>query len=124
VQHGDGGKEEESWHDVEELRIEQKLDHHPSAEQPASSLTLSQRYFYSSRYVNASSTDHALAFLCVGGEGPSLDKSVLVDSVHCTGDMLELAAKLFHVSVACPFHHIILHIINMPIFPRSRTTYK
>jgi len=34
------------------------------------------------------------AFLCMGGEGPGMDKSVLVNSVHCTGDMLELASKL------------------------------
>ena len=34
------------------------------------------------------------AFLCVGGEGPSLTKNVLIDSVHCSGDMLELASKM------------------------------
>lgn len=34
------------------------------------------------------------AFVCMGGEGPSLSKSVLVDSVHCTGDMIELASIL------------------------------
>ena len=37
-----------------------------------------------------------VSFLCVGGEGPSLDPSVLVDSIHCTGDMIELAHKLHH----------------------------
>ena len=36
------------------------------------------------------------AFLCVGGEGPALDESVLIDSVHCTGDMLELAEYLYN----------------------------
>lgn len=44
----------------------------------------------------------SLAFLCVGGEGPALDKSVLVDSVHCSGDMLELAQyihKEYNISV-------------------------
>ena len=34
------------------------------------------------------------AFLCVGGEGPALDASVLVDSVHCTGDMIETARRV------------------------------
>ena len=34
----------------------------------------------------------------VGGEGPSLDESVLIDSVHCSGDMLELARILHEVS--------------------------
>ena len=37
---------------------------------------------------------NVFAFLCVGGEGPSLTKHVLTDSVHCTGDMIELASKM------------------------------
>ena len=30
----------------------------------------------------------------MGGEGPSLDRFVLVDSVHCTGDMIDAAERL------------------------------
>jgi len=40
-------------------------------------------------------TKPTLAFVCMGGEGPALTKSVLVDSVHCTGDMIELATILY-----------------------------
>lgn len=35
-----------------------------------------------------------LTFICVGGEGPSLDKTVLTNSPHCSGDMLALASLL------------------------------
>eukprot|EP00551_Chaetoceros_affinis_P005647 CAMPEP_0203675076 /NCGR_PEP_ID=MMETSP0090-20130426/18650_1 /ASSEMBLY_ACC=CAM_ASM_001088 /TAXON_ID=426623 /ORGANISM="Chaetoceros affinis, Strain CCMP159" /LENGTH=660 /DNA_ID=CAMNT_0050541133 /DNA_START=40 /DNA_END=2019 /DNA_ORIENTATION=- len=38
------------------------------------------------------------AFLCVGGEGPDLTPNVLLNSVHCTGDMIELASKLYNDS--------------------------
>jgi hypothetical protein len=81
---------------VQELWFQQRLDHFRS-----DSRTFSQRYFYSDQYVysNSNNTDRTgaktYAFLCCGGEGPDLDESVLVDSVHCSGDMLELAAILF-----------------------------
>jgi serine protease 16 len=89
---------------VQELRFQQRLDHFRSDPR-----TFSQRYFYSDQYVysnsNSKTSNHTdsketthkeYAFLCCGGEGPDLDESVLVDSVHCSGDMLELAAILFH----------------------------
>lgn len=136
-------------HDVEELFMEQRLDHFHQDER-----VFSQRYFYSSKYVvaqpQASSdvvtnvkklknpysgdgahefirtgrsnnskrhihddkndatftntstnentktkkTKQTFVFLCVGGEGPSLTNHVLIDSVHCSGDMLELASKI------------------------------
>ena len=85
--------------DVQQLIFTQRLDHFNGAD----SRTFSQRYFYSSRHVpshdnnnnnnnnNNNSSTPILALLCVGGEGPTLEKSVLVDSVHCSGDMLEFA---------------------------------
>lgn len=81
--------------DVQELYLEQLLDHF-SQEGSALNGTFRQRYFYSDRYAEATTGPNApvYAFLCVGGEGPSLDESVLIDSVHCSGDMLELARML------------------------------
>lgn len=80
---------------VQELWFQQRLDHFRS-----DSRTFPQRYFYSNQYVHSAAGAKANAtsysFLCCGGEGPDLDSSVLVDSVHCSGDMLELAAKLYH----------------------------
>lgn len=76
--------------DVQELFLKQRLDHFA-----ASPEYFQQRYFYSDRFVDKSSSqDKQYAFLCVGGEGPSLTKAVLVDSVHCSGDALALAEQL------------------------------
>ena len=90
---------------VQELFFEQRLDHfatHPTCDPDTKDceiipLTFQQRFFYSNRFVSKKDRVNAVAFLCIGGEGPSLDASVLVDSVHCTGDMIELAEKLFKV---------------------------
>jgi hypothetical protein len=85
------------YENVSEVYLEQQLDHfHKSTDKKANE-TFQQRYFYSDRYAGNISRANApvYAFLCVGGEGPSLDKSVLVDSVHCSGDMLELAKRLY-----------------------------
>lgn len=73
--------------DVEELYFTQRLDHFRNDRR-----TFQQRYFYSSRHVRANA-NQTLALLCVGGEGPVYDKTVLVDSIHCTGDMLEFAKE-------------------------------
>lgn len=60
--------------------------------------TFQQRYFINQTYWNNRiisddvQDDHQVVFLCIGGEGPALDKSVLVNSVHCN-DMVELAPK-------------------------------
>ena len=86
--------------DIEENYIQQPLDHfsmHSHSFKSKTVNTLNQRFFYSSRYVSSSNTSRSFAFLCVGGEGPSLTKNVLFDSVHCTGDMLELAKRLYEV---------------------------
>jgi serine protease 16 len=98
--------------DVQELYFTQRLDHFDAT----NLATYQQRYFYSDRYLvekkkdddnidnidgnddnhDQSNDNDAITFLCVGGEGPGFDTSVLVDSVHCTGDMLELAQRLSH----------------------------
>ena len=76
--------------DVQTLFIEQQLDHFTDFAEK-----FQQRYFYTKRYIRADGGHKTAAFLCCGGEGPSLSTSVLIDSVHCTGDMLVLAKKLF-----------------------------
>ena len=76
---------------VQELFFPQRLDHFD----PLNHETYEQRYFYSNRYVDSSAVA-SFTFLCVGGEGPGFDKGVLLNSDHCTGDMIALANKLFH----------------------------
>lgn len=87
--------------DVEELFFAQTLDHfRPSNRRNGN--TFQQRYFVSRRF-NVAQDEAAqgphrvrhVVFLCVGGEGPSLTKRVLIDSVHCSGDMLYTAQKLY-----------------------------
>lgn len=75
--------------DVEETYLNQRLDHFDHTNRA----TFEQRYFSTKRYI-LENTTKTVNFLCVGGEGPGFDKSVLIDSVHCTGDMLELAQIL------------------------------
>lgn len=69
-----------------EFFFEQQLDHF----NVWSNLTFKQRYFANETYW--SKLPDAPVFLCVGGEGPPLDRSVLVSSVHCN-DMVEIAGK-------------------------------
>lgn len=87
---------EKETHNVQELYLQQQLDHF-SKDSGGNNTMFQQRYFYSDRYAGSINRTNAPvhAFLCVGGEGPSLDKSVLIDSVHCSGDMLELARRLY-----------------------------
>jgi len=70
---------------VVEKTISQPLDHF----NVRNTDFFKQRYFIDETYW--SKAKDAPVFLCVGGEGPPLDKSVLVSSVHCN-DMVELAA--------------------------------
>jgi pimeloyl-ACP methyl ester carboxylesterase len=91
--------------DVQELYSTQYLDHFRHQD----TRTWQQRYFYSDRYVRKYDDDSVketrrqakteadaaeYTFLCVGGEGPPLNASVLIDSVHCSGDMLYTAQYL------------------------------
>ena len=85
--------------DVQELFLEQRLDHFHAED----SRRFSQRFFYTDRFVRHQDNDSGrglsppreVAFLCVGGEGPALNKTVLINSVHCSGDMLLTAAQLY-----------------------------
>jgi thymus-specific serine protease len=101
---------------------QKKQQHEQQQQQPGNGTrqdrTFPQRYFYSNRFVDNSTNNRSeidssngcgaptnrmvrsveVAFVCVGGEGPPLDSSVLVDSVHCTGDMLSTAERLYHQS--------------------------
>ena len=89
------GGNADALQDVRELFVEQRLDHFAqSGSAVLPTRTFRQRYFYSDRYVSNEKSRPSYAFLCMGGEGPSLTRHVLVDSVHCSGDMLELASLL------------------------------
>jgi len=57
--------------------------------------TFQQRSFVNSTFFDGSGP----VFLCVGGEGPALDATVLTTSVHCA-DMVELAPKVGALMVA------------------------
>ena len=74
--------------------VEQTLDHFDDHWSSRVNASLRQRFFYSSRHANGTADLPTYAFLCVGGEGPALSPKVLINSVHCSGDMLELAKKL------------------------------
>eukprot|EP01031_Cornospumella_fuschlensis_P033113 gene33113-40055_t len=69
-----------------EFFFEQRLDHFDRQ----NSATFQQRFFVNETWW--SKDVNAPVFLCVGGEGPPLDRTVLVNSVHCN-DMVEIAPK-------------------------------
>eukprot|EP01039_Chlorochromonas_danica_P003870 gene3870-4228_t len=69
-----------------EFFFEQVLDHFDVH----NNVTFKQRYFVNETYWSKEAD--APVFLCVGGEGPPLDRTVLVNSVHCN-DMVEIASK-------------------------------
>ncbi len=72
--------------DQYERFMPQKLDHFNRQ----LDTVFKQRFFVNTTFWKGD-TD-APIFLCVGGEGPPLDRSVLSSSVHCN-DMVELAPK-------------------------------
>ena len=79
---------------------EQRVDHFDGANAD----TFGQRYWVNDTFWKAGPTDgstaaRSVAFLCVGGEGPPLDGSVVVESIHCN-DAVELAPKLGALVVA------------------------
>lgn len=95
--------------DVQELFLDQRLDHfstYPSNTNDSQPFTFAQRYFFTSRYTNTSNAKSHIrkngkessptyAFICVGGEGPSMTKKVLTQhSPHCSGDMVSMASIL------------------------------
>uniref|UniRef100_A0A7S4W557 Uncharacterized protein n=1 Tax=Ditylum brightwellii TaxID=49249 RepID=A0A7S4W557_9STRA len=108
--------------DVQEVFFQQTLNHFSKNEEKDETInkvvvdsteTFQQRYFYTNRYASPDDNEQmnslrgakeeeeeeenrkTYAFLCCGGEGPSLTKDVLTDSVHCSGDMIYLAQRLF-----------------------------
>jgi serine protease 16 len=72
--------------DQSEKFFEQRLDHFDRS----LTTTFKQRYFINDTFWKGDA--NAPIFLCVGGEGPPLDRTVLSNSVHCN-DMVELAPK-------------------------------
>ena len=56
-----------------------------------------QRYFVNDTYFNRGSKSPV--FLCVGGEGPALEPTVVIGDVHCS-DMIHLAAEVGAMVVA------------------------
>lgn len=69
----------------------QRLDHYDRQVQA----TWQQRSFQNDTFFDGTGP----VFLCVGGEGPPLDPSVLISSVHCN-DMVELAPQVGALMVA------------------------
>jgi serine protease 16 len=70
----------------------QRLDHYDASLKNAS---FQQRYFVNSTWYKSGGP----VFLCVGGEGPALDASVVSRSVHCS-DATELAPEVGSLIVA------------------------
>jgi len=79
---------------VIETYLDQILDHFDA--KGGREDTFLQRYFYSDDFVSKDPeySGKTYAFLCVGGEGPDLDFGVLINSVHCSGDMIETAQAM------------------------------
>ena len=86
----------------------QKLDHFD----PTNKVTFQQRYFVSYRYHNKNKKNSngggpIIPLLNIGGEGPRMTKSVLIDSHICSGDILELAKRILKDrhkrTTNCPF---------------------
>ena len=105
--------------DVQQRTFLQRLDHFTTGDRR----TFAQRYFVSDRYVRTVSGHRSLYFICVGGEGPPLTKRVLVDSVHCTGDMLETARILYNEREDLSIHLLALeHRFYGQSFPFNTST--
>lgn len=77
--------------DVSVLLVRQPLDHFDASERR----TWTQRVFVRSTFFSGSGP----VFVCVGGEGPALDATVLVASPHCN-DAVELAPSVGALLIA------------------------
>ena len=102
--------------DVKELYITQRLDHFDKT----NDATFQQRYFVSYRHQSDSNNLPIISLLCVGGEGPGFDKSVLIDSVHCSGDMLELAKRIAQTQT----HNVVLYALEHRYYGKSYPTFE
>eukprot|EP00536_Pseudo-nitzschia_multiseries_P000725 jgi/Psemu1/321756/estExt_fgenesh1_pg.C_90017 len=107
--HGDNTNDGD---DVKELYITQQLDHFDGTNEA----TYQQRYFVTYRYNGEVELRlPIISLLCVGGEGPGFDKSVLIDSVHCSGDMLELANRIAQTKT----HRVHLYALEHRYYGKS-----
>lgn len=98
--------------DVKEFYITQRLDHFDAT----NVATFQQRYFVSYRHQSDSEVRlPVISLLCVGGEGPGFTKSVLIDSVHCSGDMLEFAKRIGETKT----HDVILYALEHRYYGKS-----
>ena len=98
--------------DVKELYITQQLNHFDAIDDAS----FQQRYFVSYRHQSDSSAGKPMiSLLCVGGEGPGFTKSVLIDSVHCSGDMLELAKRIAKTNT----HDVMLYALEHRYYGKS-----
>jgi len=114
--------------DVQEAYIAQQLDHFDAT----NDATFQQRYFVSYRHHHSKGIDESkngassslptISLLCVGGEGPGFTKSVLVDSVHCSGDMLELAKRI--AKTAPHQYNIVLYALEHRYYGKSYPQFK
>jgi len=103
--------------DVKELYLTQRLDHFDATNEA----TYQQRYFVSYRHSNKNGSQlPTISLLCVGGEGPGFTKSVLIDSVHCSGDMLELAKRIANTKT----HDVVLYALEHRYYGKSYPEFK
>jgi len=102
--------------DVKESYMTQRLDHFDKTNEA----TFQQRYFVSYRHQSDSNNLPIVSLLCVGGEGPGFDKSVLIDSVHCSGDMLELAKRIAQTKT----HDVVLYALEHRYYGKSYPAFQ
>jgi thymus-specific serine protease len=127
--------------DVQELYFEkQRLDHFHAGQNKALA-TFRQRYFYTSRFVYSddllwdqelktnpldndamprkSERPLPFVFCCMGGEGPELTKHVLLDSEHCSGDMLYTAQRIYETQNRSVHLYALEHRYYGQSYPQS-----
>ena len=92
----------------------QRLDHYDASLRNAS---FQQRYFENSTWYK----NGGPVFLCVGGEGPALDATVVSRSVHCS-DATELAPSVGALIVALEHRYYGKSVPESPVTRPSRTS--
>lgn len=92
----------------------QRLDHYDASLRNAS---FQQRYFENSTWYK----NGGPVFLCVGGEGPALDATVVSRSVHCS-DATELAPSVGALIVVLEHRYYGKSVPESPVTRPSRTS--